>query len=321
MMKCSRKYVALAVALVLAAVTGVIYLYRSIVPASSGELSGHSERAGSYYTVIDDAGNTIFTTGHMVFPGDEYIDEEDTKYTIVEVSGDKAIARTAGKMEVLPPFVPVSAAGAAKGGAVGIYHTHSAESYIPSDGTDSVPGHGGVFKVGSAMAEQLGKLGIKAIHDTTSHDPNDARAYDRSRRTATSLLKQQKPLAIFDVHRDAGPAEPYLKEINGKDVAKCMIVIGRQNPKMQSNLEFARRLKDEVNSKYSGLIKGIFMGKADFNQDIFDRALLLEMGSEQTSREAAERGISIVASVLPNVLPASGPGAGPESRGAGRTIG
>lgn len=321
-MRSSKKTIALVILLVLAASTGVIYLYRSIVPVSSEDTTGHAERAGSYFTVKDEAGNTIFTTGHMVFPGDEYVDEEDMKYSIIEVSGDEAIARPVGKMEALYPIIPALAGeAAAKGGAVGIYHTHSAESYVPSDGTESIPGHGGVFKVGSAMADQLSKLGINAIHDTTSHDPNDARAYDRSRRTATSLLKQKKPLAMFDVHRDAGPAEPYIKEIDGKEVAKCMIVIGRQNPKAESNLQFARRLKDEANSQYPGLVKGIFMGKADFNQDLFDRALLLEMGTEQVSREAAERGASLIASLVPGVLPASGPGATPQSRGAGRTIG
>ena len=75
--------------------------------------------------------------------------------------------------------------------------------------------------------------------------------------------------------------EPYLQEINGKEVAKCMIVVGRQNPKMESNLEFARQPKDEVDGTYPGLIKGIFMGNADFNQDLFDRALLLELGTEK----------------------------------------
>ncbi len=321
-MRISRKAAVWAVLLVIAAGGGIIYLYESLKPASSEVVMGHTERGDSYFTVVDEAGKTIFTTGHMVVVGDEYIDEDDSKYAVINVSDDVATVRMVGKMELLPPLIPAPFLGAAAtDGAIGIYHTHSAESYVPSDGTESIPGGGGVMKVGSALAEQFKKLGINAIHDTTSHDPNDARAYDRSRRTAASLLKKQKPLALFDVHRDAGPKEPYVKEINGREVAKCMIVIGRQNPKMQSNLEFARRLKDEANSKYPGLIKGIFMGNADFNQDLFDRALLLEMGTEKISREAAERGATLIASVVPNVLPATGPGVGPQSRGAGRTIG
>ncbi|HHY11777.1 MAG TPA: stage II sporulation protein P [Firmicutes bacterium] len=321
-MNISRRMLAWALVLVVATAMGVAHLYRSIKPASSETVMGHSERDRGYFTVVDETGKTVFTTGHLVSVGDEYIDEDDTKYVVISVSDDVATVRAVGRMEALPPFVPEPVLGAAaSSGAVGIYHTHSAESYVPSDKTESMPGKGGVMEVGSALADQLGKLGVKAIHDKTPHDPNDARAYDRSRRTATALLKKQKPLALFDVHRDAGPAEPYIKEIDGKDVAKCMIVIGRQNPKMQSNLEFARRLKDEVNSKYPGLVKGIFMGNADFNQDLFDRALLLEMGTERTSKEAAMRGATLIGSVISNVLPATGPGARPQSRGAGRTIG
>ncbi len=318
----SKRMLAWALVFVIAAATGVVYLYRSVMPVASEAPPGHAERERGYFTVVDEDGTVIFTTGHMVSLGDEYIDENDVKYVVIDVSDDVATVRAVGSLEALPPFPvePVRGA-AASSGAIGIYHTHSAESYVPSDHSESIPGKGGIMDVGAALAERLTSLGIKAVHDTTPHDPNDARAYDRSRRTAASLLKKQRPLALFDVHRDAGPAEAYLKEFDGREVARCMIVIGRQNPKMQSNLEFARRLKDEANREYPGLVKGIFMGNADFNQDLFDRALLLEMGTEQTSKEAAMRGAALLGSVIPNILPAAGPGAGPQARGAGRTIG
>ena len=50
------------------------------------------------------------------------------KYSVIEVSGDEAIARPVGKMEALSPIIPALAGeAAAKGGAVGIYpvsYTH-----------------------------------------------------------------------------------------------------------------------------------------------------------------------------------------------------
>ncbi|QUL98870.1 MAG: stage II sporulation protein P [Candidatus Fermentithermobacillus carboniphilus] len=293
--------------------------YRLPRPTASTDLSGHVEREDGYYTVVDESGKTIFTTGHAISVGDEFISEDDTRYTITRISGDVATAKAMGKMEALPPLPSLGAA--TKGGTVAIYHTHSDESYIPTDGTDAIPAKGGVLRVGAAMADMLRRVGFKAVHDTTSHDPHDAQAYNRSRRTASRLLRSERPLALFDVHRDAGPAEPYLKEVDGREVARGMIVIGRQNPKMQSNLEFARRLKDAVNREYPGLIKGIFLGKADFNQDLFDRSLLLEVGTEKTTREAAEAGVALIARVVPGILGATGPGAIPENRGAGRAIG
>ena len=319
-MKISSKMMAWALLLVMAAGVGIIHLYLSVRPAASETIAGHSERTEGYYTVVDETGKTIFTTGHMVSVGDEYIDEFDTKYVIISVSGDRATAREVGKAAALSISALLSVfETAAPKGAIGIYHTHSSESYIPSDMTDSIPGKGGIVEVGTALANRLARSGVKVNHDTTSHDPNDARAYDRSRRTAVSLLKKQTPIALFDVHRDAGPAEPYLEEIDGTEVAKCMIVIGRQNPKMQSNLEFARQLKDGVNNQYPGLVKGIFMGNADFNQDLFDRALLLEIGTEKTSKEAAMRGAAYIGSVIPNLLPSSSSGS--QGLSAGKAIG
>ncbi len=286
--------------------------------SASDSPTGAWERDDGHFTVKDPDGNILFYTGHHLFEGDEYIDENDVRWVIQRVEGDTATAVSQGKMEALPD-IGIAAAPVTTG-KVAIYHTHSDESYIPGDGTDAIPGSGGIMKVGSSLADALRRTGLVPRHDTTSHDPHDARAYDRSRRTAQRLLRIERPLAMFDVHRDAGPPEPYLTEKRGEIVARAMIVVGRQNPKMQANLEFARRLKEAVNSKYPGLIKGILMGKADFNQDLFERSLLLEVGTEKTPRDAAERGARLIAEVVPSVLSATGPAAGRESGGAGRTI-
>lgn len=293
-------------------------LDRNSLPAATSQpAAGLDERLGSYFTVLDESGKTLFTTGHLVHVGDEFISEDDTRYEVIRVDEDTAVARAVGKMEALPPL-PLTAQTGAGGGKVAIYHTHSSESYVPSDGAESRPGSGGIIDVGAALADALERRGIQAIHSTASHEPHDAGAYDRSRRTAVQLLKE-RPLALFDVHRDGGPAEPYLKEVDGKEVAKAMIVVGRTNPKMNANLDFARRLKDAVNAEYPGLIKGIFLGKADFNQDLFDRALLLEMGTERTSKEAAAAGAELIGSVVPKVIGAS---TGAPSGGAiGRSLG
>lgn len=306
--------------IVLATGTGVYaYLNSKSAPAAAGQtIGGSDERRGSYFTVLDESGKTLFTTGHMLHVGDEFISEDDTRYEVIRVDEDIALAKAVGRMEALP-LLPVMGAQIESGtGKVAIYHTHSSESYVPSDGTESRPGAGGILDVGASMANGLKKRGAEPVHSTTSHEPHDAAAYDRSRRTAVKLLRE-RPSALFDVHRDAGPAEPYLKDLDGREVAKAMIVVGRTNPKMNANLDFARRLKDAVNAEYPGLVKGIFLGKADFNQDLFDRALLLEVGTEKTSKEAAAAGAELIGSVVPKVIGAT---SGAPSGGAiGKSLG
>lgn len=290
---------------------------------SSPNTQGFLERDDGYFTVQDENARTLFTTGHMVAVGDEFIDADDVRYIVERISGDVATARQAGKMEALSPLplVPIESGQGKDTGTIGIYHTHSDESYEPTDGTSSIDGRGGVLRVGETMANKLDEKGLEAVHDDTLHGPHDAGAYERSRRTAAQLMKE-RPLALFDVHRDAGPAEPYLKDVDGNDVARCMIVVGRTNPKMSANLDFARRMRDAVNAQNSGLVKGIFLGNADFNQDLYDRALLLEVGTEKVSREAAERGVALVASAVPRLLGSASqePGRG-LGGGTGRAIG
>lgn len=320
----SRQLGILILLLAVLSVSGVYY-YRNVYipprPVLASETGGSDEvRTGKYYSVKDEVGTEIFTTGHVVNVGDEFISDQDVRYQVTSVSGTSVVVKSLGKMEALLEFPAPIGAGAkpAASTTVAVYHTHSDESYQPSDGSDSIPARGGVFQVGKSLAAALMQKGVKAVHSLTSHDPHDAGAYERSRRTLVQLLKD-RPAAVFDVHRDAGPAKPYLKDLPGSGtVSKGMIVVGRTNPKMSSNLDFARRLMNAVNAKYSGLIKGIFLGKADFNQDLYDRALLLEMGTERTSKESAEKGVELIGGVVPSVL---GVSAGPSGRSSGRSIG
>ncbi len=49
-----------------------------------------------------------------------------------------------------------------------------------------------MLQVGKSLAASLTQKGVKAIHSTTSHDPHDGGAYDRSRRTLVQLLKDRR---------------------------------------------------------------------------------------------------------------------------------
>lgn len=287
--------------------------------AQAAGLRAHLEREDlGYFTVVDERGREILHTGLVVSIGDRFIAPDEREYEIVSIVGDEARARAlsrssaAGAEEAMAE-VPVEAAQAQA--AVGIYHTHSDESYVPSDGTASIRGAGGVIRVGQALASALMRRGIRAIHDTTPHDPHDAGAYDRSRRTAANLLKQ-KPAALFDVHRDTGPAEVYQQSVAGKTVTKIMMVVGRQNPNMGANLAFAKRLKSVVDARHPGLIKGILVTDGKFNQDLHPRALLLEVGSLRTPREDAEQAVTMLADDVPAAVGGAPqtPGASGESR-------
>ena len=291
----------------------VIILLALCLSISSGPALANSELpAGQYYTLINEYNQMIHQTGLEVNIGDEYISADNSRYRVTAVHGLTASCKYLGE-EIMPILeysyqqqawifetgeVPVMSA---KKSTVAVYHTHSDESYVPTDGTESIAGRGGIYDVGQTLVQQLKKLGFNVEYSENNHNPHDVNAYTRSRRTAASLLKKNPDL-ILDVHRDATPAEQYQAEVKGEEVTKIKLVIGRQNPKMNTNLEFAKRVKALMDKQEPGLSNGIFMGKAAFNQDLHPRALLIEVGAHTNDKAQAEKGVALFADTLPAAL-------------------
>ncbi|MGB9791275.1 MAG: stage II sporulation protein P [Thermacetogeniaceae bacterium] len=268
---------------------------------------------GGYYTIADEKGNVLLQTAHTISVGDEYIASDNSRYRIVEVKGDVGRAKLIGKEDGFKPaeFLKIFALQNLLGlkgkgrKAIAIYHTHSDESYIPTDGAASIYANGGIFKVGNSFSSRLSELGFEVIHSKRPHDPHDANAYMRSRRTAVQLL-QQNPMALVDVHRDAAPPNVYSTKIQGKPITRVKIVIGRSNPRFNANLQFAKQLKAELDRTQPGVVQGILLTKGNFNQDLSPRAILVEVGAHTNSRYAAQRGIALFADALPKVLGVTG---------------
>ena len=269
---------------------------------------------GRTMEIYDDSGNLVTKMASNVSRGDQIIKPDGQHYKVSKVDGNKATAELLGKDKDYLAWVdyfnnltevPV-AAKEWQDRPVAIYQTHTDESYVPTDGTESKPFNGGVLQVGKNFAENIEENGLETIYNDNKHDPHDNNAYMRSRRTATELMKQN-PIALFDVHRDGIPDPDYYnKEINGKEVAQLRLVVGKQNPKMSSNMDFAKRLMAYANKKYPDIVKEIFVGKGNYNQDLMSTAILVEAGTHTNSRERAEEGIALLADAVPVVLGVTG---------------
>lgn|GEM_PF-516802 len=200
-------------------------------------------------------------------------------------------------------------AGAA---VVGIYHTHNAESYVPSDGKAKLEGkNGGVFAVGSTLAQALREdYGINAVHAETIHDfPDWNRSYVNSEQTARGLLKANPSLrVILDVHRDSGltSREASRVKIDGQQVAKILLIVGTDSrfphPRWKENYQFAQTLAKEMEQDYPGLLKGVRLQPGRYNQHLHPHSLLIEIGSDKNSGSEAERSAVMLARVISEVL-------------------
>ncbi len=246
-----------------------------------------------YYTVYDadSPEKVIFVKGEGVNSGDEYVSNDNKLYEVIEVNEQEKIGKAKFKENVSLPVVSVrkkgksKAVNAATQKKVGMYHTHNDECYLDIDGTDSIYGKGGIHDVGAKFKSQLEKLGIDVVYSENLHLPHNSGAYTRSQTTASELLGKGNLAGLFDLHRDATPKSEYETTVNGEKMSKVRMVVGAANQNSAENKEFAYSIKAYADEVYPGLIKDIYIGKGNYNQQLSPRAMLFEMGCHNTEKE------------------------------------
>lgn len=213
----------------------------------------------------------------------------------------------------LPHFPSFDAVAASAGGKplVGIYHTHTSESFLPSSGVSHKPGGqvGDIVKVGEALSKRLEKYNISSVQSAAVHDyPSFMKAYGPAEVTAKKMLAENPSIQmLFDIHRDADKKENATATINGVQAAKITIVvaIGQQDlvqPHWQQNHAFAKLIDAKLNQHYPGLSRGIQMQNWRYNQHLHPRALLLEVGCQENSKEEAERSMEMLGDILAEII-------------------
>lgn len=257
------------------------------------------------WSIYDEDGQYLTSIYGRVYLDDEYISSDNRLYRIIEVDDSKrtAVAQYIGQESLLEPDNEAVATVAQESKRlIGIYSTHSDESYIPTDGAESKEKDAGIYDVDEALKNALEERGIEVELDTTTHLPHDAGAYRRSRSTAARLLKSQ-PAALLDIHRDGIPdPDEYVQKIEDEDATKVRLLVGKSNPNADANRKFAKQIKAAADEMYPDLIKDIYIGKGDYNQELAPRAILLEFGTHTIKKERAIKSTAYMADVLERVL-------------------
>lgn len=239
------------------------------------------------YSVYDDDFNLLFEKDYVEV-GDGYMSKDYKYYEISYVDDDKLYAiakyvRTIERPKVDIDFHPTKINIDER--KICMYMTHNDESYVPTDGVDSVYGNGGIKDVALAFKKQLEKYFVDVNFDDTLHIPHDYNAYARSSVTAKKLYNEHKPDAIFDIHRDGTSRSFYVTKVNGVEKGRVRMVVGKANPNMALNEEFAMYLMAVGNELYPWLFTDIFYANGHYNQELDGKALLFEMGSHLCEKE------------------------------------
>lgn len=272
--------------------------------------ASQTKDVGNYYTIYDsaDENKVLFMKGDNVNVDDEYISSDNRLYVIESVDEKTKRGVASFREDVKMPVYNVkkngdieSASASVTDKKIGLYHTHNDECYDADDGTDSVYGKGGIHDVGKKLKTSFEDLGIKIYYSEDLHLPHDSGAYTRSQSTASELLKNGLD-AIFDIHRDATPKSEYETTVNGVKMSKVRIVLGSANVKSALNKEFALNIKAYADEVYPGLIKDIYIGKGNYNQQLSDKALLFEMGTNLISKDLVLKSTTPLAKTVDVVL-------------------
>ncbi|KLT20005.1 stage II sporulation protein P [Neobacillus vireti] len=202
--------------------------------------------------------------------------------------------------------------------AVFIYHTHSYESFLPllkdaknpNDATSN-DDRVNVVDLGQRLADNLMRQGIGVDHDKTNmaqklHDKGwkTSKAYTASREIVEAAAVKNNDLNYFiDIHRDSARRELTTKTINGESFARLYFVVGKENKNYLENLELVKTLNSELEKKYPGISRGIFLktfkdGNGVYNQDISTKAMLLEIGGIDNNLEELDRTVDVFSEIL-----------------------
>lgn len=259
--------------------------------------SAPGEEAERVYTLMDENGQKITSRMGRMYVGDEYISGDNLLYEVISVDDDaaNAVARLVGREP--DDIFKVSRTDDSQKKLICMYSTHSDESYIPGDGDFSLEKNAGIYDVGEAFQKHLESLGFEVEYSKDTFLPHDAGAYRRSRGVAEDYA-ERLPAAIIDIHRDGISKDEYETTVDGEEMSMVRLFVGKSNQNAAENRSFAKKIKAIADDRYPGLIKDIYIGKGNYNQDLYPKAILLEFGTHEIEKEMVIDSTEYMAKVM-----------------------
>ncbi len=244
---------------------------------------------------------------------DEYMSEENVNKSIDASSADNS--DTTDDYENLGD--PARLEIEKKEASILLLHTHSMESYSPFNANNyhSLNDKENVVLVGNIMTNVLeSKYKYNVIHDKTRHDKvSYGDSYINSLNTIKSQVSKNKSIeVVLDVHRDAfkikneidakNKKAEYTVEVNGKNAARIMLVIGNKNPNYAELKKFAVYVQKKMDKLYPGLFFKVVTKNGKYNQYFKDHSMLIEVGCTQNTDAEAKYSAELMGNVLGEVL-------------------
>lgn len=189
-------------------------------------------------------------------------------------------------------------------GLVGIYHSHTTESFISTAGVTHTENFDKtVVRLGMVIADSLTARGIDVVHDRTYHDQIYSESYRRSAETLKKMKASHPGFnLIMDVHRDSVRSNPRgatTARINGREAGMIMFIVGSRHQNWRENYRVAMSLDAIIEEMYPGLTRGVRVYSfATYNQDLHPQSILVEIGGDHNTLEEAMYGAELFADAV-----------------------
>ena len=186
-----------------------------------------------------------------------------------------------------------------------IYNTHESETYrLPFVSDYSITPN--VHLASYILKDHLNGFGIsstienRSMKEYLNKNKLDYKySYSASRSYMLSELKNNDYKILIDLHRDSTKYKYTLYEKDNKKYARVMFVLGKNYKNYKENEKFMNNLNDRINKKYKGLSRGIYIRESGrFNQDLSNRAILLELGGVDNTLEEINNTLEVFAKIL-----------------------
>ena len=205
-----------------------------------------------------------------------------------------------------------------EGPKVLIFHTHSQETFVDSDGTSATS----IVGVGSYLTQLLNETyGIETLHhegvyDLVNGKLDRSEAYEQAAPEIRQILQQYPSIeVVIDLHRDGVKETTHLvTEIDGRPTAQIMFFNGMcrtrtngdltsmQNPYIKENLTFSMQMKIAAETFYPGFTRRNYIKGYKYNMDLMPKMLLIEAGAQTNTVEEVKNAMVPLAALLNYVL-------------------
>ena len=195
-----------------------------------------------------------------------------------------------------------------------IYNSHQGETYSYKylEEYNITPN---VLMASLMLSEKLNNLGINTIVEESDileyinkNGLDHSGSYIASRYFLQNIMNKYNSIELYiDLHRDAISHDNSYTNINGKDCAKILFVVGLEYDTYEQNLKVVEEINSIITQKYPNLSRGIMKKQGYgvngvYNQDLSSNIILIEIGGNENNIDEVNNTLELVANAIKEYL-------------------